>query len=562
MLYGDDYLYKLGSVFVKKNSFIEGTIIATLCIVIVKVLGMLYVIPFYAIVGSTGAALYAYAYNIYGLFLEIATAGIPNAVSKIINEYNTLGRQEAKIRTFQIGKKLLGFIAIAAFIILFVFAPQIAGVIIGDMTGGNTIEDVTFVIRCVSFALLVFPFLSVSRGFFQGHNIIYVSSVSQVIEQLARVVVIICGSYIALKWLHLDLTTVVGVAVFGAFIGGLFALFYVYDKLRKNKKELYLDAVFEKKDEVTNKEIIKKIVKYAVPVVIVSIAFTIYNNVDMILILRTMDYLGMDATEVEFIATGISTWASKISIVITSVALGLSASLIPNMVEAFTLKKYDEVNRKFNKSLQIILFISLPMCVGISLLASSIWTVFYGYSALGTNILAVAIFAPLFSNLYTVANHTLQSMNKFKMVYISSITGIVLNAILDVPFMLLFDFIGIPAYWGATVATVVGFSATVIIAMLYLKKEYHFEYHDTKKMLGKIIVPLLTMIAVVVLMKLFIPINYDSRFACVMYIAVISIVGAASYFIVSHKMGLMDEILGKNYMQKLKNKLFRHKKVV
>ena len=328
----------------KKNSFIEGTIIATICIVLVKILGMLYVIPFYAIVGSTGAALYAYAYNIYGLFLEIATAGVPNAVSKIINEYNTLGHQEAKVRTFRIGKRLLGFFAVFAFIILFVFAPQISNLIIGDLTGGNTIEDVTFVIRCVSFALLIFPFLSVSRGFFQGHNIIFVSSVSQVIEQIARVVVIICGSYIALKWLHLDLTTVVGVAVFGAFIGGLCAFFYVYGKLKKNKKELALDQKFEVRDEVSNREIIKKIIKYAIPIVIVSIAFTIYNNVDMILVLRTMDYLGMDASDVEFIASGISTWAPKISIVVTSIALGLSASLIPNMVEAFTLKKYDDLN--------------------------------------------------------------------------------------------------------------------------------------------------------------------------------------------------------------------------
>ena len=546
----------------KKNSFIEGTIIATLCIVIVKVLGMVYVIPFYAIVESAGAALYAYAYNIYGLFLEVATAGIPNAVSKIINEYNTLGRQEAKIRTFKIGKRLLSVIAVIAFLILFIFAPQIAGLIIGDLSGGNTIEDVTFVIRCVSFALLVFPFLSVSRGFFQGHNIISVSSVSQVIEQLARVLVIICGSYIALKWLHLDLTTAVGVAVFGAFIGGLCALFYVRSKLKQNKKELALDQKFEVRDEVTNKEIIKKIIKYAIPVVIVSIAFTIYNNVDMILVLRTMNYLGMDAAEVEFIASGVSTWAPKISIVITSVVLGLSASLIPNMVEAFTLKKYDELNHKFNKSLQIILFISLPMCVGISLLASSVWTVFYGYNPIGTSVLAVAIFAPLFSNLYTVCNHTLQSMNKFKWVYISSITGIVLNAILDVPFMLLFDFLGIPAYWGATFATVVGFSATVIIAMIYLKREFHFKYTDTKNMLVKILLPLAVMIVVVLLMKLFIPINYDSRFACVMYIAVIALVGAFTYFIISHKMGLMDDILGKNYLQKLKSRFFKHKKEV
>ncbi len=544
----------------KRNSFIEGTIIATICIVVVKIIGMLYVIPFYAIIGSTGAALYAYAYNIYGLFLEIATAGIPNAVSKIINEFNTLNKQEAKIRTFNIGKKLLGFVAVAAFIILFAFAPQIAKLIIGDLTGGNTIEDITFVIRCVSFALLVFPFLSVTRGFFQGHNVIYVSSVSQVIEQIARVLVIICGSYIAVKWLHLDLTTAVGVAVFGAFVGGLVALFYVYGKLKRNKTQFALDKTFTQKDDVSNKEIIKKIVTYAIPIVVVSIAFTIYNNVDMILVLRTMDYLGMSATDTEFIATGISTWASKISIVVTSVSLGLSASLIPNMVEAYTLKKYDEVNHKFNKSMQIILFMSLPMCFGISLLAASIWTVFYGYNQLGTNILAVAIFAPLFSNLYTVCNHTLQSMNKFKWVYISSITGIVLNAILDVPFMLLFDVMGIPAYWGATVATAIGFSATVIIAMIYLKKTYKFNFNDTMKVLGKIIVPLATMIVVVLLLKTFIPIEYDSRFSCVMYIAFITLVGAAAYFIIAHKMGLIKEILGDNYGERLKNKFLKHKK--
>ena len=108
----------------KKNSFIEGTIIATICIIVVKILGMLYVIPFYAIVGSDGGSLYSYAYNIYGLFLEIATAGIPIAVSKLINEFNTLNKQEAKIRTFKIGKKLLSFIAIIAFALLFIFAEQ------------------------------------------------------------------------------------------------------------------------------------------------------------------------------------------------------------------------------------------------------------------------------------------------------------------------------------------------------------------------------------------------------------------------------------------------------
>ncbi len=546
----------------KKNSFIEGTIIATVCIVIVKIIGMLYVIPFYAIITPIGAELYAYAYNIYGLFLEIATAGIPSAVSKLINEFNTLNKQEAKIRTFKIGKRLLSVIALLAFLILFLFAPQISSLIIGDITGENTVEDITFVIRTVSFALLVFPFLSVSRGFFQGHNIISVSSISQVIEQVARVLIIIFGSYIAIKWLKLDLTIGVGVAVFGAFIGGLCALLYVHSKLKKNAKKLSLTENFETKDDITNKEIVKKIIRYAIPIIIISIAFTLYNNVDMILVLRTMDFLGLNAQDAGFIATGISTWAPKISIVVTSISLGLSASLIPNMVESFTLKKYEDLNHKFNKSMQIILFISLPMCIGISLLANAIWTIFYGANELGTSILAIAIFAPLFSNLYSVCNNTLQSMSKFKWVYISSITGIILNALLDVPFMLLFDFFHLPAYFGATIATITGFSVTVLITTLYLKREFNFNYQNTKKTFYKILVPLITMVAVVLLMKIFIPLDYNSRTSCVVYVFVIATVGAASYFIVSHKMGLIDEILGKNYLEKIKRKIFKNKKEV
>lgn len=546
----------------KKNSFIEGTLIATLSIVLVKILGMLYVIPFYAIIGVQGAALYAYAYNIYGLFLEIATAGIPNAVGKIINEFNTLNKQEAKVRTYRIGKKLLGFIAIVAFIIMFVFAPQLSSLILGDLKGGNTIEDVTFVIRCVSFALLIFPFLSVTRGFFQGHQFISVSSFSQVVEQLVRVIFIIAGSFIAVKLLKLDIREAVGVAVFSAFVAALAALCYVYGKLKKHKQDFHLDVEYEEKDNISNKEIIKRILKYAIPTVVISIALSIYNNVDMILILRTMDYLGYEALDVEFISTAISTWASKISIIVTSIGLGLAPSLVTSMVEAYTLKNYEEVNKKFNQALELTIFVTVPMCVGISLLSSSIWTVFYGYSALGSTILAVSIFSPLFSNLFTISNYTLQSVNRYRLVYISAITGIILNAILDVPCMLLLDYIGLPAYWGATFATIIGFSVTLVIAMIMLKKIHQFHYKEILYTLKNICVPLIVMIIVVLLFKLFIPINYTSRVSCVIYIIIVAIVGAAVYFIISYKMGLIEHIFGNDFLSKIKSKFLKNKKEV
>ena len=143
----------------KKNTFIQGAFIATLGIVISKILGIVYVIPFHAIIGEQGGALYGYAYTIYAIFLSISQAGVPLAMSRLISEYNTLGYYGAKEKIFRTGRIFLNIIGVISFIILFVFAPQISQLIIGDVTGGNSPEDITFVIRIISTAILIVPIL-------------------------------------------------------------------------------------------------------------------------------------------------------------------------------------------------------------------------------------------------------------------------------------------------------------------------------------------------------------------------------------------------------------------
>ena len=540
----------------KKSGFLEGTIIATSAIVITKILGMLYVIPFYAMVGVQGSALYAYAYNIYIMFLDISSAGLPIAISKIIKEYNTLGMMDAKKRAYQLGKRVISFISIAAFIILFCFAESIASLIIGDLQGGNTVSDVAFAIRCVSFAILVVPFLSVSRGYLQGHNIINVSSMSQVIEQVVRIAVILGGSYLALNIFHLSLTTSVGIAVFGAFAGGLTAVLYVYKHLRKNKKELSLDEV-NKKDNISNKEIIKKIATYAIPFIVINLGVSIYSFVDMVLISRTMTYLGFDATTTEFITSSVATWSSKISMVVISMAMGLTVSLIPNIVEAFTLKKWDVVESRLNKAIQIILITCIPMVIGISLLAKPIWSIFYGYEdiELGGLVLSFYIFISLFFNLYMVTSSTLQSLNKFKSVYLTSLLGYITNAVLDVPLMLLMHSLGFEPFIGAIFASILGYSFSVVTAMYVMRKDHKLSYKSSFKMLGKLILPTLIMTVVVLILKAIIPLDITSKFSCILYVAIISILGAITYLFVTYKQGTLMTVFGKEYLNKIMKKI-------
>ena len=103
---------KKKKVGISKSGFVKGAFIATLGIVLTKILGIVYVIPFHAIIGEEGGALYGYAYTIYILFMSLSSAGIPLAISKVVSEYQTLGYYNAKKRAFIIGKKialLLGF---------------------------------------------------------------------------------------------------------------------------------------------------------------------------------------------------------------------------------------------------------------------------------------------------------------------------------------------------------------------------------------------------------------------------------------------------------------------
>ena len=540
----------------KKSSFIEGTVIATAAIIFTKILGMLYVIPFYAMVGVQGSALYAYAYNIYVIFLDISSAGLPVAMSKIIKEYNTLGMLDAKVRAYKLGKRVVNFVSVAAFICLFLFAGNIASLILGDLQGGNTINDVAFVIRCVSFAILVIPFLSISKGYLQGHNIINVSSISQVIEQVVRIAVILGGSYVALNIFHLSLTTSVGIAVFGAFCGGIAAILYIVKNMHKHKKELSFTGDI-KKDDISDSEIIKKILSYAIPFIIIDVGVSVYNFVDMVLISRTMIHLGFDAATTEFITSSVSAWAGKINMVVNAIAMGLTVSLIPNIVEAFTLKKWHLVESRLNKALQIIIVTCVPMVLGISLLSKPIWGIFYGTEELGLGglVLSVYIFIALFFNIYMVTSSTLQSLNKFKAVYLTTLLGYVTNAFLDVPLMLLCHALGLEPFIGAVLASILGYSLSAISTLVLLNKEHKLKYNETFKVMFKILLPTIMMVLVVVLLKLILPINYMSRLSSIIYVAVISIIGSLVYLFTTYKMGILTLVFGKDYLNKIVKKV-------
>lgn len=524
----------------KKNSFMEGAVIATLGIIAVKVIGLIYVIPFNSIIGEKGGALYGYAYNIYMLFLSISSAGFPFAISKITSEYNALGYKKAIKDTYEIATKLILIISIVIFVLLFIFAPQIAHLIIGDSTGGNSIEDIAFVIRMVSFAILIIPFLSVSKGFLQGHKYIKATTDSQVIEQVVRVIIIIAGSYIALKVLHTKLRIAVGIAVFGAFLGGLVA--YLFLRRKINQANLLTDKIDDEK-YVDKKEIIRKIIGYSVPFILVSLIYNLYNTVDMILVSRTMsDILHISITRVESVLSVFTTWGVKLNNILLAVTTGLTTSLIPNIVSSFTKGDMNDVNSKFNKALQCTLIVIVPATIFLSLLVKPVWILFYGKSIYGPVVYKMFVYTALFGGLHSVVVNTLQGLSKYKLVIISVLIGLIINTVCDIPFMLLSHKLGFDVSYGAIVAAMIGYTVSMIISLSTLHKKYSFDFNDTIKKIPSYIISISVFVIVILLLKLIIPTNINGRLVQIPILLTYGVISFGIYFVINYLNGSLNNL--------------------
>ena len=148
-----------------------------------KLLGTLQKIPLQNVAGDTAFGIYNAVYPLYILILFAATAGFPVAVSKFVAEQAIDGDHQGAKRIVRVSSAILMSSGLVLFVLLYFGASEIASWI--------GISQTERAIRSVSFALLLSPMLAVLRGYFQGYQNMVPTAVSQVIEQLIRVITMV-----------------------------------------------------------------------------------------------------------------------------------------------------------------------------------------------------------------------------------------------------------------------------------------------------------------------------------------------------------------------------------
>ena len=543
-------------VTMKKSNFVKGALITTLGIVIAKILGIIYVIPFHSIIGDEGGALYGYAYTIYTLFVSLASAGIPLAISKLVSEYQTMGYYKAKKKVFIVGRKIALLTGFISFIIILLTAPLLAKAVLGDVVGGNTIKDVTFVIRVIGTAILIVPTLSIYRGYFEGHRLFSPPSISQVIEQIIRVLVIVLGSLVAIKVFKLDLTNAVGVALFGATLGAIVSYIYLVEKKFKNKSVFNEKIRTVNEPSISDKTILKKIVYYAIPFILIDIFKSLYNYVDMFTVVKGLvNYAKFEAIDAEVVYSMLSTWANKFNMIILAISTGVVVSLIPNLTESIVKKEHDKVEKKINQALSILLYLTVPMTLGIGFLAKPIWLLFYGESIYGPSVLSYYIFVGLFIGLFTSLIIIIQTLKDRKIVLISLITGVVIKILLNNYLLKAFYNSSLPPYYGVITASIIGYLVSSIICLVVLRRKYKINFEEIVNNFINIMCGSLLMVIVLFICKLFIPITSTNRIVNLFIILGYAVIGAIVYFIYNHFSKLTNKVFGRDIF-KILSKLF------
>ena len=382
-----------------------------------RLLGAIYIIPWYAWMGRFGAqanALFGMGYNIYALFLLVSTVGIPVAVAKQVAKYNTKNQKDTSFYLIREFLKLMLLLGAIFALAMYVFSPLMAA-----WSGGG--EDLVRVMRSLTLAVLVFPAMSVLRGFFQGFNNLKPYAVSQIAEQLIRVIWMLLTAFYIMKLGSGNYVEAVTQSTFAAFIGMLASIAVLIYFLWKEKM---LSRVFSKKpDHVTvdTKSLVIETTKEAIPFVVTGSAVQIFQIIDQWTFSNTMSlFTNYSKASLDIMFAYFAANPNKLTMILIAVATAVSGTGIPLLTENFVKKDKKAAAHLVINNIQMLTMFLLPAILGSVILAKPLYTIFYGQSdQLALNLFIAALIQTLFLAFYTLFSPMLQALfeNRKALIY-------------------------------------------------------------------------------------------------------------------------------------------------
>ena len=530
----------------QQAQMLRGTAWLTASNFISRLLGAIYIIPWYIWMGTyaaTANGLFTMGYNIYAWFLLISTAGIPVAVAKQVAKYNTMQEEE---HSFALIRSFLGFMTVlglAFALILYLFAPWLA-----DLSGVG--KDLIPIMQSLAWAVLIFPSMSVIRGFFQGMNNLKPYAMSQIAEQVIRVIWMLLATFIIMKLGSKDYLSAVTQSTFAAFVGMVASFAVLFYFLYK---ERLLQKVFETRDKIDSKSLLVDTIKEAIPFIITGSAIQLFQILDQMTFINSMKWFTNYSNEdLVVMFSYFSANPNKITMILISVGVSIGSVGLPLLTENYVKGDLPAASRLVQDSITMLFLFLLPATVGVVMVGEPLYTVFYGKpDSLALGLFVFAVLQSTILGLYMVLSPMLQAMFRNRKAVLYFIYGSLAKIVLQLPSIAIFH------SYGPLISTTIG----LIIPIVLMYREICQITGARRKIILKrtILITILTLVMFILvgfLQWIFgLVFHPTGRFWSFIYVALIGTIGGGLYGFMSLYTRLLDKVIGKAKADQLRARL-------
>ena len=495
-----------------KGSFLKGAFILGMAGILVKVMGAFFRIPLGNLIGAEGMAYYQAAYQVYTLFLTLATAGFPTALAKLVSEKNAIGDHKGAHKIFKVSYTVLFMTGILAFLVFFFGADYIVNNIMNNPGAKSAM-------LAIAPALIFVPLMSSYRGYFQGNRDMNKIAISQIAEQFFRVILGIGLAYFLMEGYGPELGA--AGAIMGATIGAVASILYLIFAYIKGSKQRKIDIINSKhfRDESVM-TVLKKLLVVAIPITIGASVMPLVNMIDNVIVIDRLMVAGYTHTQALNMFGQLTGMAMSIVNLPSVITVAMSMSLVPAISEAFALGNKVKARKDTKSAIKVTLLIVLPCAFGMASLATPIMQLLYPKepTIVGTILLFLTP-CVVFLGLIQSMNGILQGMGKPMIPVIALVVGMISKIVIS------YTLTAIPSInvLGSAIGTVSAYLIAVLIELACIKKAMGVKF-PIKEFVIKPLITVITMFIAVKLSYAFIAGIIGGKLATLVSIAIGGIV--------------------------------------
>ena len=424
----------------KRNSLIKNASILMVASIISRIIGLIYRRPLGEVLGAVGLGYYGYASNLYSILLLISSYSIPMAVSKIVSERLALKQYKSAHKVFRGALLYAVVVGGATALITFFF-----GRFLLPMNQQNAVPA----LQVLAPTIFLSAILGVFRGYFQAHQNMTPTSVSQIAEQIMNAVVSIAAAVILVN----RFAPAGEEAVYGAVGGtlgtgagvltGLAFMIFVY---MLNRGILRRQRARDRhRREETYGDVFRIIFFLMTPIIFTTFINNASTYLDSYLYSSIQGFHGIDGDLISAAYGEFSNYYVPIINIPLAMASASASAMMPEVSGCYAMNRKKEASGQINQTIRLTMFICIPATVGLMVLAHPVMGVLFPSSTeLAERLLMTGAVYVIFSALATITSSVLQSIGQQKWALINAGISLILN--LAVLALLLLLFPGLDIY--------------------------------------------------------------------------------------------------------------------